>query len=141
MCVTDNYDLSLLYLHEEFFLACMCMVLLPRVFHVRLTLRMLSVVVGPRACCSSNVSCAIVIYLSYCYDQLSFAAFMCLLRNTRHYSGDKGGILSESVSLEAVFTDLSWQALLAGGWKLSTLTWSWSRCIWSVWNYILVRTK
>ena len=54
MYVTDNYDLSLLYLHEEFFLACMCMVLLSRVFHVRLTLRMLIVVVGPRACCSSN---------------------------------------------------------------------------------------
>ena len=42
--VTDNYDLSLLYLHVDFFLACMCMVLLPRVFHVWLTLRMLSVV-------------------------------------------------------------------------------------------------
>ena len=30
MYVTDNYDLSLLYLHVEFLLACMCMVLLPR---------------------------------------------------------------------------------------------------------------
>ncbi len=42
--VTDNYDLSLLYLHVDFFLDCMCMVLLPRVFHVWLTLCMLSVV-------------------------------------------------------------------------------------------------
>ena len=45
MYVTDNYDLSLLYLHVEFFLVCMHMVLLPRVFHVWLTLHMLSVVV------------------------------------------------------------------------------------------------
>ena len=65
MYVTDNYDLSLLYLHVELFLACMCMVLLPCVFHVWLTLRMLSVVVGPHACCSNNVSC--VSNLSYCY--------------------------------------------------------------------------
>ena len=42
--VTDNYDLSLLYLHVEFFLDCMYIVLLPHVFHVWLTLRMLSVV-------------------------------------------------------------------------------------------------
>ena len=103
---------------------------------------MLSAVVGPRACGSSNVSCAIVIYLSYCYgNQLSFAAFACLLRDPQHYGGDEGGISSESVSLEAVFTDLSWQALSAGGWKPSTQTWSRSWCIWSVWNYILVRTK
>ena len=46
----------------EFFLVCICIVLLPHVFHVGLTLRMLSVVVGPRACCSSNVRCAIVIW-------------------------------------------------------------------------------
>ena len=79
MYVTDNYDLSLLYLHVEFFLVCMCMVLLPRVIHVWLTLRMLSFCSGPRACGSSNVSSAIVIYLSYCYgDQLSFAVFACL---------------------------------------------------------------
>ena len=33
------------------------------------------------------MSCAIVIYLSYCYgDQLSFAAFACLLRDPRHHS-------------------------------------------------------
>ena len=71
MYVTDKYDLSLLYLQVEFFLAYMCMVLLPRIFHVWLTLRMLSVVVGLRASGSSNVSCAIVVYLSYCYgDQL-----------------------------------------------------------------------
>ena len=56
MYVTDNYDLSLLYLHVEFFIACMCIVLLPCGFHVWLTLRMLSVLGGPRACCSSNVS-------------------------------------------------------------------------------------
>ena len=55
--------LSSLYWHVEFVLVCMCMVLLPCVFHVWLTLRMLSVVVGPRACCSSNVSCVIVIEL------------------------------------------------------------------------------
>ena len=30
--VIDNYDLSLLYLHVEFFLACMCMALLPCFF-------------------------------------------------------------------------------------------------------------
>ena len=64
VCVTDKYDLN--HLHVEFFLACMCMVLLTRVFHVWLTLRMLSVVLAPRVCCSSNVSCAVVIYLSYC---------------------------------------------------------------------------
>ena len=91
---------------------------------------MLSVVVGPHACCSTNVSCAIVIELLY-GDQLSFA---CLPRDPRHYSGDKGGILSESVSLEAVFTDISWQVLSAGGWKPSTQTWSLSRCIWSAWK-------
>ena len=62
--VTDNYDISLLYLHVEFFLAYMCLVLLPCVFHVWLTLRMLSIVVGPHACCSSNVSCAIVIWVT-----------------------------------------------------------------------------
>ena len=57
-------------------------VLLPRVFHVWLTLRMLSFVVDLVLVGSSNVSCAIVIYLSYCYgDQLSFAAFACLLRD------------------------------------------------------------
>ena len=96
------------------------MVLLPRVFHVWLTLRMLSFVVDLVFIGSSNVSCAIVIYLSYCYgDQLSFAAFACLLRDPRHYSGDEGGISAESISLEAVLTDLSWQALSAGGWKPS----------------------
>ena len=109
----------------------MCMVLLPRVFHVWLTLRMLSFVMDLVLVGSSNVSCAIVIYLSYCYgDQLSFAAFACLLRDPRYYSGDEGGISSESISLEAVLTDLSWQALLAGGWKPSTQTWSRSRYIW-----------
>ena len=46
MYATDIYDLSLLYLHVEFFLVSMCIVLLPHVFHVGLTLRMLSVVVG-----------------------------------------------------------------------------------------------
>ena len=45
MYVIDNYDSALLYLHVEFFLVCMRMVLLPRVFHIWLTLRMLSVVV------------------------------------------------------------------------------------------------
>ena len=55
-------------------------------FHVWLTLRMLSFVVDLVLVGSSNVSCAIVIYLSYCYgDQLSFAAFACLLRDPRHY--------------------------------------------------------
>ena len=33
-----------MYLHVEFFLVCMCIVLLPHVFHVGLTLRMLSIV-------------------------------------------------------------------------------------------------
>ena len=61
MNATDIYDLSLLYLHVEFFLVSMRIVLLPHVFHVGLTLHMLSVVVGPRAYFSSNVSCAIVI--------------------------------------------------------------------------------
>ena len=42
--VTDNYDLSLV-VALEFFLACMCMVLLPHVSHVWLTLCMLSFVV------------------------------------------------------------------------------------------------
>ena len=42
MYVTDNYDLSLLHLHVEFFLVCLCMVLLPRVFHVWLTLHTLA---------------------------------------------------------------------------------------------------
>ena len=56
-------------------------------FHVWLTLRMLSFVVDLVLVGSSNVSCAIVIYLSYCYgDQLSFAAFACLLRDPRHYT-------------------------------------------------------
>ena len=111
-------------------------------FHVWLTLRMLSIVVDLVLVGSSNVSCAIVIYLSYCYgDQLSFTAFACLLRDSRHHSGDEGGISSESISLEAVLTDLSWQALSAGGWKPSTQTWSRSRYIWSAWNYILARTK
>ena len=64
-------------------------VLLPRVFHVWLTLRMLSFVVDLVLVGSSNVSCAIVIYLSYCYgDQLSFAAFVCLLRDPRHHNKD-----------------------------------------------------
>ena len=55
-------------------------------FHVWLTLRMLSFVVDLVLVGSSNVSCAIVIYLSYCYgDQLSFAAFACLLRDSRHH--------------------------------------------------------
>ena len=45
------------------------------------------------------------------------------------------------MSLEAVFTDLSWQSLSAGGWKPSTQTWSRSRCIWSAWNKIVARTK
>ena len=92
MYVTDNCELLLLYLHVEFFLACMCMVLLPRVFHVWLTLRMLSFCSGPRACGSSNVSCAIVIYLSYCYgDQLSFAAFACVPRDPQHYISECAG--------------------------------------------------
>ena len=87
MYATDNYDLSLLYLHVEFFLACMCMVLLPRVSHLWLTLHMLSFVGDLVLVGSSNVSCAIVIYLSYCYgDQLSFAAFACLLRDPRQYT-------------------------------------------------------
>ena len=61
----------------------MCMVLLPRVLHLWLTLCMLSFVVDLVLVGSSNVSCSIVIYLSYCYgDQLSFA---CLLRDPRHY--------------------------------------------------------
>ena len=74
--VTDNYDLSLV-VALEFFLACMCMVLLPHVSHVWLTLH--SFVVDLALVGSSNVSCAIVIYLSY---QLSFAAFACLLRDS-----------------------------------------------------------
>ena len=58
-------------------------------FHVWLTLRMLSFVVDLVLVGSSNVSCAIVIYLSYCYgDQLSFAAFACLLRDSRHYNNE-----------------------------------------------------
>ena len=65
----------------------MCMVLLPHVFLVWLTLRILTFVVDLVLVGSSNVSCAIVIYLSYCYgDQLSFAAFACLLRDPRHYT-------------------------------------------------------
>ena len=58
-------------------------------FHVWLTLRMLSFVVDLVLVGSSNVSCAIIIYLSYCYgDQLSFAAFACLLRDPRHHTVD-----------------------------------------------------
>ena len=62
MYVTDNYDLRIIIVVAlEFFLTCMCMVLLPRVFHVWLTLRMLSFVVDLVLVGSSNVSCAIVI--------------------------------------------------------------------------------
>ena len=56
-------------------------------FHVWLTLRMLSFVVDLVLVGSSNVSCAIVIYLSYCYgDQLSFA---CLLRDSRYHTDQR----------------------------------------------------
>ena len=54
---------------------------------------------GHRACTSSN-SCHWVIAYS---DQLLFTAIVCLPRDPRHHSGDKGGILSMSVSLEAIY--------------------------------------
>ena len=81
----------------------MCMVLLPRVFHVWLTLRMLSVAVDLVLVGGSNVSCAIVIYLSYCYgDQLSFAAFACLLRDPRHYSVSTYNVSVQEMRMQAI---------------------------------------
>ena len=81
--VTDNYDLSLV-VALEFFLACMCMVLLLHVSHVWLTLCMVllphvSHVWLTLCMLSFVVDLVIVIYLSY---QLSFAAFACLLRDS-----------------------------------------------------------
>ena len=100
--VIDNYDLSLLNLHVEFFLAYMCMVLLPRVFHVWLTLRMLSVVVRPHAC----VAATWVVLLSFellLRWPIIVRGFHVPAEDPRHYSGNEGGIKSESVSLEAVY--------------------------------------
>ena len=59
-------------------------------------------------------SCAIVmqaiVTVTHCHLWHSCACG----RDPRHHSGDEGGTLSESVSLEAVCTVL-WWALLGGG--------------------------